>query len=266
MTIRYLKISILALSLVAANICAPARAEAQAGKSQAGRSRAKNRPARQSPAQLARQHAELKAEIIRKAEEYKKNIADVIALLELEVKREALVIEKQRVLVEVGAVAKQDIQKGEASLAVTQAKLDAARKQIADTDILIAEVRADEQLAKMPPVPVGGYRMTSALIRYNGPYRWVLSDSARVQSYFISSFGRQLPISAYGQTAVHDRMGFDHSNSIDVAVHPDSTEGKMLMNYLRSVGIPFIAFRQAVPGSATGAHIHVGSPSRRIFR
>lgn len=254
------------LSLVAVNTCIPARAEAQAGKGRVKQSRGAKRAPEKSPAQMAKDQARLKGEIIKKAEEYKRNVKEVIALLEPEVKREALVIEKRRGLVAVGALAKQDLEKSEAALALTQAKLDAERKKIADTDTLIVEVRAEEQLAKMPPVPVGGYRMTSALIRYNGPFRWALSDSARVQSYFVSSFGRQLPISAYGQTAVHDRMGFDHSNSMDVAVHPDSTEGRMLMNYLRGAGIPFIAFRQAVPGSATGAHIHVGNPSRRIFR
>jgi hypothetical protein len=51
---------------------------------------------------------------------------------------------------------------------------------------------------------------------------------------------------------------------MDVAVHPDSAEGAALMSYLRSQGIPFIAFRQAVAGSATGAHIHIGYPSHRI--
>jgi len=256
---KRIKVSILALSLVAASICAYAQPQ---------KGRVKKAPAakRSTPAQLAKQHAGLKAEIIKQAEKYKLDVMEVIALLEPEVKREALVIEKKRALVEVGAVAKQDLEKSEAALALIHAKLDAERKKIADTDTLITEVRAEEQLAKMPPVPVGGYRMTSALIRYNGPFRWLLSDSARVQTYFVSSFGRQLPISAYGQTAVHDRMGFDHSNSMDVALHPDSAEGRMLMNYLRGAGIPFIAFRQAVPGSATGAHIHIGNPSRRIFR
>jgi hypothetical protein len=51
---------------------------------------------------------------------------------------------------------------------------------------------------------------------------------------------------------------------MDVAVQPDSPEGEALMAYLRSQGIPFIAFRHAVPGSATGAHIHIGRPSHRI--
>jgi hypothetical protein len=48
---------------------------------------------------------------------------------------------------------------------------------------------------------------------------------------------------------------------MDVAVHPDSAEGHWLLSYLRRAGIPFIAFRSAVAGAATGAHIHIGQPS-----
>ncbi|MGH9825308.1 MAG: hypothetical protein ACREDR_18920, partial [Blastocatellia bacterium] len=53
-------------------------------------------------------------------------------------------------------------------------------------------------------------------------------------------------------------------DAMDVAVQPDSPRGEALMEYLRKAGIPFIAFRHAVPGSATGAHIHIGKPSHRI--
>jgi hypothetical protein len=51
---------------------------------------------------------------------------------------------------------------------------------------------------------------------------------------------------------------------MDVAVHPDSAEGRALIAYLRGNGIPFIAFRSAVPGSATGAHVHIGYPSHKF--
>jgi hypothetical protein len=59
-------------------------------------------------------------------------------------------------------------------------------------------------------------------------------------------------------------MGFDHRNALDVALHPGSVEGRALMDYLRTSGIPFIAASGAVPGSASGAHIHVGQPSPRV--
>ena len=87
-----------------------------------------------------------------------------------------------------------------------------------------------------------------------------------VRGFFASRFGHGAPISADGQTTFHSRMGFDHSNAVDIAVSPDSQEGQALMNHLRATGIPFIAFRRAVPGSATGAHIHVGIPSPRYHR
>ena len=87
-----------------------------------------------------------------------------------------------------------------------------------------------------------------------------------VRGFFASRFGHGAPISADGQTTFHSRMGFDHSNAVDIAVSPDSQEGQALMNHLRVMGIPFIAFRRAVPGSATGAHIHVGIPSPRYRR
>ena len=79
--------------------------------------------------------------------------------------------------------------------------------------------------------------------------------------FFVQTFGRSLPVTALGQTATHDRLRFDHRNAIDVALHPDSNEGRSLLAYLRQTGIPFIAFRGAVPGAATGAHIHIGHPS-----
>jgi len=73
-----------------------------------------------------------------------------------------------------------------------------------------------------------------------------------------------LPVTASGQSETHNRLGFDHRDSMDVALHPDSAEGKALMAYLRGSGVPFIAFRSSVPGASTGPHIHVGRPSGRL--
>jgi hypothetical protein len=38
-----------------------------------------------------------------------------------------------------------------------------------------------------------------------------------------------------------------------------------LMEFLDSKRIPFIGFTAAVPGVATGPHIHVGKPSARMM-
>ena len=59
-------------------------------------------------------------------------------------------------------------------------------------------------------------------------------------------------------------MGFDHRERFDVAINPDQEEGRWLMRLLDRLRVPYIAFRRAVAGRATGAHIHIGLPSRPL--
>ena len=97
-----------------------------------------------------------------------------------------------------------------------------------------------------------------------GSGSWRISDSARVENFFLSRFGRPLPIAAFGQSDLHTRWGWDHRQGMDVGLHPDSLEGRGLIEFLRREEIPFLTFREAIPGVATGPHIHVGNPSRRL--
>jgi hypothetical protein len=99
-----------------------------------------------------------------------------------------------------------------------------------------------------------------------GAGRWKISDSARVENFFLSRFKRRLPTTAFGQSQLHTRWGLDHRNGIDVGLHPDSSEGKVLIKFLTSEEIPFLAFRSSIAGVATGPHIHVGNGSHRIGR
>ena len=93
--------------------------------------------------------------------------------------------------------------------------------------------------------------------------RWSLADSRKVEDFFLTKFGRPLPTSAFGQSAIHDRWGLDHRQGMDVGLHPDSQEGMALVDFLRTEKIPFLVFRHAIPGVATGPHIHIGRPSHR---
>ena len=63
---------------------------------------------------------------------------------------------------------------------------------------------------------------------------------------------------------MHRALGFDHTGRIDVALSPDSVEGKWLRTYLEARDIAYYAFRVAIAGRATGAHIHVGPGSTRL--
>ena len=89
------------------------------------------------------------------------------------------------------------------------------------------------------------------------------ADLPRVEGFFRSAFRRPLPVSALGQSSVHDSWGYDHRHAVDVGLHPDGPEGRALVEFLRGANIPFRTFRAAVPGVATGPHIHIGRPSRK---
>ncbi len=89
-------------------------------------------------------------------------------------------------------------------------------------------------------------------------------DFLRVETAFWRQFSRPLPVSARGETAVHRSMGFDHHDRFDVALNPDQAEGRWLIRLLNRLDVPYIAFRHAVAGRATGAHIHIGLPSPRL--
>jgi hypothetical protein len=95
--------------------------------------------------------------------------------------------------------------------------------------------------------------------------RWRLADAGKVKDFFMARFNRPLPLSAFGQSDLHTRWGLDHRNGMDVNLHPDSVEGRALIEFLRAESIPFLVFRGPIPGVATGPHIHVGNRSSRSY-
>jgi hypothetical protein len=95
--------------------------------------------------------------------------------------------------------------------------------------------------------------------------KWTLAEATRVKDFFFSRFNKPLPLSAFGQSDLHTRWGLDHRNGMDVGVHPDSTEGRALIEFLRAESIPFLVFRGPIPGVATGPHIHIGNRSSRSY-
>jgi hypothetical protein len=130
----------------------------------------------------------------------------------------------------------------------------------------LKEFRASQMSPALIPLGTsGGYeKRTNSFVRFAGSGYWSLKDAGQIQAFFQARFRRPLPISAFGQSETHNRLGFDHHNAMDVAIHPDSVEGRALVAYLESRNIPFAAFRQAIPGSATGPHIHIGVRSNHF--
>lgn len=203
--------------------------------------------------------------LIASSQTYRDSLERLLELQKQDEARAQALVEKRKQLLELGVIAKRELTESEQALAGAREKSAETIKLIEDVDNLVAEVRTAEELAKMPPpMPSEPVRSTGLLIRYVGTSRWSLGDFGKVDAFFRLSFKKPLPVSALGQTATHNHLGFDHREAIDVAVHPDSEEGQALINYLRTQGISFIAIRGAIAGSATGAHIHIGPPSRRL--
>jgi hypothetical protein len=122
--------------------------------------------------------------------------------------------------------------------------------------------KAEEALAnKLAEAPAEAPQIAD---RYDGDGVFTTGTLARVEVAFAVHFGKPLPVSAMGETAVHRALGFDHRGRVDVAVNPDQPEGVWLRAFLTENRIPYFAFRQAVPGKATGAHIHIGPMSTRL--
>jgi len=164
-----------------------------------------------------------------------------------------------------GIMSRRELEDGERAVATARQAVDDTRREIEAADQATAEAATLETLAVLPPPATDSQQHTTAFLRYGGAAGWLLqSGTPKLQRVFAARFGRALPVSAFGQTPLHDRMGLDHRNALDIAVHPDSPEGRVLIDYLRTEGIPFIASWGAMPGSSSGAHIHVGLPSPRI--
>jgi hypothetical protein len=264
MTDGKLKIRIIALVLLM-----PSLAFAQSSK--ARRAAATQRPQGDTvvvsradePDALTRDHSAL----IKATDTYKASLRDLLALRENKVIEAVAELEKLRELYRDGIISRHDFEKSEAALVELKGGVEEVRQKIKAADQMLAEALVEADATANAPVAelasAGSSVKRVAYIRYAGSGNWSLSEASKIESFFFGQFNRHLPVSAYGQSELHNRWGYDHRNAMDVALHPDSREGQALMAYLSSQRIPFLAFRQAVPGSATGPHIHIGKPSSK---
>lgn len=230
----------------------------------------KPKPKTEVASELAKSNKELarlQEEFIKATKEYKASLDKLRASYEKNVAKAELELTKSKELFAAGLISRNDLEASERAVAGVKDKVAevdrnnaAADSQIADT---LLEAQAEAKLRTSKPIPKGGLVSTAAMIRFNGGGAWVLSDAWKVQRFFLDTFKKPLPIAVFGQGAIHVRWRLDHNNSMDVSLHPDGAEGQAVLGFLRRNGIPFLAFRQAIPGTATGPHIHIGRPSHR---
>jgi hypothetical protein len=239
---------------------------ASPANAQENRKKPASRPAvarQMSPAD--RELARLRADVIQKMKESRASAEKLLALHEEEKTRLNNDYQLRRELYNQGLISRAELNQTERALAAVIVRVEEDKRWISESDITITEATTRDALLELPALALGGYSESGRFIRFNGGFPWSLTDAPKIEKFFSQAFGHALPISAFGQTATHDRLRFDHRNAMDVALHPDSKEGRSLLAYLRQAGIPFIAFRSPVAGASTGAHIHIGNPSVRTI-
>ncbi|HKS09981.1 MAG TPA: hypothetical protein VJS13_10565 [Pyrinomonadaceae bacterium] len=209
----------------------------------------------------------LRDEFVKATNEYKSSLEKLVVFYENDVKRAEEKLAVSQKLFAEQLIAKKDVDENQQALDAAKAKVAETRRQMTGADDQIASVLVEqstnEQIAKNLSLAKQRLVRTSSYIRFAGGPDWNLGEAYKVQRFFQDTFHRQLPIAVFGQGAIHDRWRLDHHNSMDIQLHPDSAEGQALLSFLERNGIPYLAFRAAIPGTATGPHIHIGRPSHR---
>ena len=219
------------------------------------------RPLGAGDGETAADLARARVQLVDSAREYRASLERLLALQEALAARASDTAARRRDLHERGFVSGQELEESEGVAVRAWEQVGDTRRRRAKTDSVLAETLAAIEWARATPTTSV---TTPAVIGSRDGAD--LTDAAvdGLDRFFVLRFARSLPVSALGQTPVHDRLGLDHRRALDVAVHPDSAEGRAVIEYLQRQRIRFLAFWGIVPGASTGAHVHVGRASARI--
>lgn len=225
------------------------------------KSRKKPAPAR--PTELSK----LREEFVKATGEYKTQLSKLLAIYEGNVKKAEEKLELSRKLLAEGLISRIQVEENERALLTATNNVAEVQRQMTNADAQIAaifvETEAEKEIGRNLRLARQSLVRTASFTRFTGAPGWGLSEAWKVQRFFSDTFNKQLPVAVFGQGAIHDRWRLDHRNAMDISLHPDSAEGQALLNFLQKNGIPYLAFRSAIPGTATGPHIHIGRPSHR---
>lgn len=182
--------------------------------------------------------------------------AEMIGAAARRVERQEKLLGERQKLLDMGIIS-------QAELAAVKNEL-AARRQVAD--LARDRLRLLDELRQMAAAEqrMEAATMKNAMLRYDGSAAFTLALLPQIQKDFKAHFNRDLPVSAIGQTQVHQSMGLDHRNKVDVALNPEQPEGVWLRSYLENRHLSYLAFRSALAGAATAPHIHIGAGSTRL--
>lgn len=187
---------------------------------------------------------------------------EMVAAAQRRFDRQKSRIEANQKLVDSGVIARGEVAPLQEELESRRLTLDLANsraKLLAELVEMVRREQATEAAEAVAPRTGQG-----VMEHFEGDGRFDTAGFKALVLAFEKKFNKPMPISANGETSVHKALGFDHRGRVDVAINPDQREGVWLKSYLESNDIPYYAFRSAVPGRATGAHIHIGPGSTRL--
>jgi hypothetical protein len=190
-----------------------------------------------------------------------KQSEDMVGAAERRYDRQKTKVERYQNLVAAGVLARAEIEPLQMELDSRRFTVYLARNRARLLEEIAAMANTESTLMQRDETTVHD---THVMQRFDGDGVFSPVDLRRVQAAYESKFHKPLPISANGETSVHRALGFDHRGRVDVALNPDQQEGAWLLAYLQKHEIPYYAFRAALPGKATGPHIHLGPGSTRL--
>lgn len=186
---------------------------------------------------------------------------EMVAAAERRLERQQQRLKHLEDMVNSGVLARGDLFATEQEMETRRLAVDLAHSRASLLDEISAMAHREQAIESTTLAPQPG---GPVMEHFEGDKPFSSGDLKAVEQAYEKQFKRPLPISANGETEVHRALGFDHRGRVDVAVTPDQPEGVWLRAYLAKKEIPYYAFRAAVPGSATGAHIHIGPGSTRL--
>ena len=184
----------------------------------------------------------------------------MVGAAERRLERQANLVGERQKLLAMGAIARVEMRAAETELETRRHVVDLAHDRVqlieAQRQMALEEQNLEHALDS------GTSR--KAMVKFDGSGHFSQSDFETIAMDFEAQFHCPLPVTAHGQTRLHQSLGLDHRGKVDVGLNPEQPEGIWLRRFLEEHQIPYIAFRAAVPGAATAPHIHLGTGSSRI--
>ena len=135
----------------------------------------------------------------------------MLAAAQRRVDRQAKIVEQRQKLLDTGILARAEFTAYQDELDSRQRVLELARNRVK----LLADLQemAQNEQRLLHAVQAGAASAKNVMVRYDGNGLFDLGDLTAISSQFEKRFHHPLPISALGQTLVHQAMGLDHRRS-----------------------------------------------------